>query len=495
MDEKELVKRVLDDPILFKLSSLARKEGVPFYLVGGYLRDLLLGVHGPPRTGAGYTGMDYDFALPKEFSPFLSTLEKALQFHFFKAGKVVKSRNESERLSCRHGRTDTRPREEAGTVTYRMIRKGVSMDVTLFQGETLDEDLLRRDFTINAMALSLCDRTFRMVQGALDDIKHKCIRAVSPRSIDEDPLRMLRAIRYLCTLRGFTMDIKLEQEITSKRELIRSLPGERVRMELDRILLSPRPHLGIKSLYELGLLFILIPELSGLENLGQGKHHHLNVFPHILLMADKISWALEWAARNEKPIILTEEEKLALYYAALFHDLGKQDAYSRDERGTVHFYHHESFSCERAKAIMERLRFSNPMKNSVLRLVQYHMRILNLPRETGVSALKRLVNLAGDHIPLLVLHTLADKEASRGILSIQLDEIVEGHCLRLLHLFGEKDIVHPPSFITGHDVMALGYPSGPKVGEILDFIREKQVEGEIRTREEALQILKERFEV
>jgi poly(A) polymerase len=143
---------------------------------------------------------------------------------------------------------------------------------------------------------------------------------------------------------------------------------------------------------------------------------------------------------------------------------------------------------------MERLRFSNPMKGRVLHLIKHHMRILNLSPETGESALKRLVNQVGDQTPLLVLHTLADKEASRGILSVQIDEIVEGHCLRILQLFGEKGIVHPPPLITGHDVMALGYPSGPKVGEILNFIREKQVEGEIRTREEALRVLKERFE-
>ncbi len=478
MDEKELIKRVLDDPILFKLSTLTREKGVPLYLVGGYLRDLLLEIQSSSQPGAGQTGMDYDFALPREFSSFLSTMEKALQFRFFKAGKVDK----------------TRPREEAGTVTFRMIRKGISIDVTLFQGDTLDEDLLRRDFTINAMALSLYDRTCRVVQGALDDMKNKCIRAVSPRSIDQDPLRMLRAIRYVCTLRGFTMDIKLEEEISSKKEWIRNLPGERVRMELDRILLSPMPGLGIKSLYELGLLFVLMPELSGLEHLGQNRHHHLRVLPHVLLMADKISWALEWVARNEKLIFLTQEEKLTLYYAALFHDLGKQDTYSRDEKGTVHFYHHESFSCERAETIMERLRFSNPMKGRVLHLIKHHMRILNLSPETGESALKRLVNQVGDQTPLLVLHTLADKEASRGILSVQIDEIVEGHCLRILQLFGEKGIVHPPPLITGHDVMALGYPSGPKVGEILNFIREKQVEGEIRTREEALRVLKERFE-
>jgi hypothetical protein len=121
------------------------------------------------------------------------------------------------------------------------------------------------------------------------------------------------------------------------------------------------------------------------------------------------------------------------------------------------------------------------------------MRILNLPSGTKEGALKRLVNQIGEETPLLVLHTLADKEASRGILSIQIDEVVEDHCLRILEWFGEKDIVHPPSLINGRDVLALGYSPGPKVGQILDFISQKQIEGEIRNREEALRMLKEEF--
>ena len=98
-----------------------------------------------------------------------------------------------------------------------------------------------------------------------------------------------------------------------------------------------------------------------------------------------------------------------------------------------------------------------------------------------------------DETLLLVILSLADKEASRGILSIQIDELVEGHSLRIIELFKEKGIVHPPPLISGHDVMTLGYPSGPKVGQILNFIREKQVEGEIKTRQDALEILRSRF--
>ena len=460
MDWNQVREKIHQDPILSKLSGLAKEKNIPLFLVGGYLRDLLLGT----------PGKDYDFALPKDASLFIATIEEALRFHFFKVGK-----------------------EEMNTTTYRIIKEDMSIDLTFLQGETIEEDLRRRDFTVNAIAFSLRDESFHCVEGSLEDIEKKLIRTVSNYSIDQDPLRMLRAIRYLCTLEGFVMDKELEEEISLKKEKVLSLPGERIKTELDHILLSPRPAIGMKSLHESNLLLTLFPELKGLENLGQNEHHHLDVLSHTLLMTEKISWAFEWVAQNHQEIFLTQEDRLSLYYAALFHDIGKQDTYTRDEKERVHFYSHESFSVQAAERIMERLRFSNLVKNIILRLIKNHMRILNLSWETKETALKRLVNQIGEETPLLVLLTLADKEASRGILSIQIDEIVENHCLRILKLFREKDIVHPPPFITGHDVMALGYSSGPRVGEILNFICQKQVEGEIKNREEALRVLREKF--
>jgi len=460
MNLKHVGKEIFNDPILSKLSELAKEKKVSLFLVGGYIRDLLLGTH----------RKDYDLALPREAFSFLSMMEEILHFRFFKVGK-----------------------EETNTVTYRITKSDFSFDLTFFQTRTIEEDLKRRDFTINAIAFCLLDETFHWVEGALEDIEKKVIRIVSNLSIDQDPLRMLRAIRYLCTLDGFVLDKVLQEEISFKREQIRKLPGERIKMELDYILLSSHPALGMKSLYESSLLLTLWPEMKGLEELGQNEYHRVDVLSHTLLMVDKILWASDWTALNGRKIFLNREDRLTSYYAVLFHDIGKQDTYSKDEKGRIHFYHHESFSCQRAEKIMERLRFSNPMRHRILRLIQNHMRILNLPQEAKETALKRLVNQIGDEIPLLVLHTLADKEASRGILSIQIDEVVEAHCLRILELFEEKGIVHPLPLITGHDVTALGYPSGPKVGQILNSIRLKQVDGEIKTREEALELLQIEF--
>jgi tRNA nucleotidyltransferase/poly(A) polymerase len=459
MNLKDLEQEILNDSILSRLSSLAKREKAPFFLVGGYLRDLVL----------RKIGKDYDFALSREAISFIPTIEEALQFHFFRIGK------------------------EEETTTFRIMKNEMTMDITLFKGQTFEEDLRRRDFTINSIAYSLRDGTWHWAEGALEDIEHRRIRAVTDRSFDLDPLRMLRAIRYLCTLDDFSMDEKLSEEIASKKGLILRIPGERIKMELDQILLSPRQHAGLRILYETGLLITLFPELKGLDLLGQEEHHHLNALSHTLLALDKISWATEWMRLKGFNLSLSQEDLICLGYAILFHDIGKQNTCSKDEKGKVHFYHHESFSCEAATRIMERLRFSNLIRERVLHLIQNHMRILNLPLETKEMALKRLVHQIGEEIPLLVIHSLSDKEASRGVLSRKNDDVVESHCLHLLELFRQEEVVHPPPLITGNDVLALGYHAGPRVGQILDIIRQKQVEGEIKTREEALRMLREKF--
>ena len=458
MDLSPSAKRILEDPVLSRLSTLARERGAPLFVVGGYIRDLLLGFH----------RQDYDLTLPPEASSFIPEIEEALGFHFFMIGK-----------------------EEMGTLTYRVIKPDLSVDLTLLQGQTIDDDLQRRDFTINAIAFSLSAETFHWVQHAPEDIAKRIIRAVTDQSIDQDPLRMLRAIRYLSSLDGFELDGKVSAELSLKKRLIEKVPAERIKMELDKILLSRRRALGMDVLYKSGLLLTLFPELKGLELLDQGSYHHLNALSHTLLALEKMSWALDWIGSRKPGISPSEEDRLLLSYATLFHDLGKQNTLSRGEEGGVHFYRHEVYSCRAAEKTMERLRFPGLTKEKVLRLVGNHMTILTLSPQTKESALKKLVNRMGELTPLLVALTLADKEAGRGSLSILRDERIEALCLRILDLHGQKEVVHPPSLVTGHDVMALGIEPGPRVGHLLELVREKQVVGEVRTREEALKVLAE----
>jgi len=176
---------LLRDPLLSRLSALAKREDADLFLVGGVLRDLLIGVH----------RRDYDLALSREASFLIPQIEEVVGFHFFKVG-----------------------RED--TTTYRIIKSDMSIDLTTLQGETIQKDLGRRDFTMNAIAFSLKDDTFHWVEGAPEDIERQVIRSVSPQAIDQDPVRMLRAIRYLSTLDGFRLDALLEKDISLKKHQI-----------------------------------------------------------------------------------------------------------------------------------------------------------------------------------------------------------------------------------------------------------------------------------
>jgi poly(A) polymerase len=448
MNLHDLKTEIVKDPILSTLTNLVKRENVPFFLVGGYLRDLWLGIK----------RKDYDFTLPREASSFISAIETAFGFRFFKAGKG------------------------AETVTFRVMKEGISMDIAFFQGQDIREDLRRRDFTVNALAFSLGDEEWHWTEGTLEDLRDRRIRSVSDLSLDRDPLRMLRAIRYVCTLHDFSMVDALREEISSKKDLILTIPGERIRMEFDRILLSQGSFAGISLLFDTGLLFTLLPEMEEMENLGRDKHHRSGVLPHPLLAAEKIAQAMEWMRTKAGDFSFLPDDVHCLYYATLFHDIEKQDTHLRN-RGAA----------SPTEAIMERLRFSNLLKARVLHLIRNHTRVLDLPSGTKETALKRLVHELGEALPLLVIFSLAHKEASSGGLSGGSEDIVEALCLHLLDLFRQEEVVHPPDLISGNDVMALGYQAGPGVGRILSIIRGKQVEGEIKTREEALRILREQF--
>ena len=159
---KDLERELLKDPILLRLSSLAKKEKVPLFLVGGYLRDL----------GFQGSGVIMTSLCPERPLSFITIIETTFRIRFFRLGK------------------------DEETTTFRWVQPDMSMDITFFQGQNLAEDLLRRDFTINTLAYSLEDGAWHWAEGAIDDIENRRIRTVSDRSLDGDPLRMLRAIRY-----------------------------------------------------------------------------------------------------------------------------------------------------------------------------------------------------------------------------------------------------------------------------------------------------------
>lgn len=342
--------------------------------------------------------------------------------------------------------------------TVTVVIKGKNYEITPFKDSDLIGDLLHRDFTINAMAYDpKRNLLIDPVNGRLD-LEKKIIRAtLDPYSrFLEDPLRMLRAIRFSVEL-NFKIDRKTMDAVEDMSSFIKEVSEERVRDELLKLLINPLPSRGIKLMYRLGLMKYIIPELMEGYGMKQNQHHKYTVFNHTMLTLDKI---------KPDPV---------LRLSALFHDIGKPRTKKRIKK-KVTFHGHGKKSAEMARLIMKRLRFSNEMINNVCILIKEHM--INYRPEWTDAGIRRLINRVGKELigPLICLRR-ADLMAHGVDKSYELDLIKE------LEIRIKKEIKKGLPFslkdlkINGHIIMKeLNIPQGPEVGKILKILYKKAIE-------------------
>ncbi|MCJ7663809.1 MAG: HD domain-containing protein, partial [Desulfobacterales bacterium] len=225
--------------------------------------------------------------------------------------------------------------------------------------------------------------------------------------------------------------------------------------------------------------------------LPQGRHHLTDALSHTIEVVGEV----DRLAREGNPFSFrpTEQDSLILGYAALFHDLGKPATQSIDEGGEVHFYGHPEQSSCLAQVIMRRLKFTNRVRDGVVLVVENHMRILTLATgEPLDKALRRLIHAMGQEIRLLLLLGLAET-GSKGNGERGEQGRFMGLCRRIWDLYKREDLVAPEPLLQGRDLLALGHAPGPRMGEILNKVRERQIVGELRNKEEALQFVKEEY--
>jgi poly(A) polymerase len=298
---------------------------------------------------------------------------------------------------------------------------------------------------------------------------------------------MLRAIRYRCTLPGFALTDRLKEAIKRHKELFAEVAPERIRAELDEIILSSFPGEGLGLMRELGLLTLVFPEIAPLEGLLQGRHHFTDVLSHTIEVVGEVGTLVNEG--QPFPFQPSRADRLIVGYAALFHDLGKPATKSIDEGGEIHFYGHPEQSSLLAQGIMKRLRFPNRVRDGVIPLVENHMRILTLAQgEPTEKALRRLINAMGEGIRLLLVLGLAETGSKEG------EENGEGKrfmdlCRRIWDLYEEEDLIAPEPLLMGRDLLAMGHSPGPRLGEILAEVRRRQIAGELKDRKEALRFV------
>ncbi len=328
---------------------------------------------------------------------------------------------------------------------------------------TLLEDALRRDFTVNTLMRNLhtgevCDPLGR----GLDDLGAKVLR--TPREPEQtffdDPLRMLRAVRFRWKL-GFEPVVGLYDAIQRESQRLEVISAERIRDEVVKMLLHPTASHALRDLMELELIDQFAPELREMEGIDQGRWHHLDVWEHTLLVIDNVP----------QPRTLTQ------VLAALLHDVGKPRTWSCDADLNIRFFGHETLGAEMAEQILRRLKFSNEEILPVTLLVKNHMRLGSFEK-LSTPAARRLMRDMGPQLDDLLTLVEADAASLRpGVRAMDLKPIREK--LEKTRFETPVESLHSP--LTGEEIMELtGLPSGPEVGRLKHALVEEVIEGRMQ---------------
>lgn len=338
-------------------------------------------------------------------------------------------------------------------------------------GASLAGDLGRRDFTVNAMAISLPGREFEDPYGGIVDLAHQVLRTPGrpEDSFGDDPLRMMRAARFAAQL-GFTVAPEVRQAMTDMAERITIVSAERVRDELVKLVCSLRPRVGLSLLVETGLAAHVLPELPTLALERDEHHRHKDVYEHTLTVLEQ-TIDLEDRLPEGGPDFTAR-------FAALMHDIGKPRTRRFQSDGTVTFHHHDVVGAKLTRKRMRELRFSTEETGRVAKLVELHLRFHGYGEGQWTdSAVRRYVRDAGDLLPWLHVLTRADcttrnqRKADR--LRRSYDDLEE----RIARLSEQEELASIRPDLDGNQIMEiLGIPAGPLVGTAYQYLLELRLD-------------------
>ncbi len=352
-------------------------------------------------------------------------------------------------------------------------------------GSSLEGDLRRRDFTLNALAVRLPSLELVDPFDGKADLDARILRTPGPaeESFNDDPLRMLRAARFVSQLRSTVA----QEVVTAMRDLadrINIVSAERVHDELVKLLLAPRPRLGLMLLVETGLADQILPELPALRLERDEHHRHKDVYEHTLTVLDQ-AIALEDRLPNGGPDLITRA-------AALLHDIGKPRTRRSTSDGSVTFHHHDVVGAKLAKRRLQALRFSRDEIANVVRLVELHLRFHGYGSgEWTDAAVRRYVRDAGPLLPRLHALTRADCTTRNSRKAARLKRAYDELEARIAKLAAEEELAALRPDLDGTQIMeTLSIPPGPLVGEAYRFLLELRIErgplGEEKARAELL---------
>ncbi|MCC6497554.1 MAG: CCA tRNA nucleotidyltransferase [Propionibacteriaceae bacterium] len=440
-------------PKVRRLARLFAKAGHELYLVGGSVRDALLG-----RLG---NDLDYTTsARPDEIEELVRKVTRAV----WDVGREF-------------GTIASRIHEEDGTewlVEITTFRADSYVDHTrkpeVQFGDHLGGDLVRRDFTVNSMAINTVDGELLDPFGGLGDLITGVLRtpAAAELSFSDDPLRMLRAARFTSQL-GFRPDADVVAAMTSMASRISIVSAERIRDELVKLLLTDNPRPGLNLLVETGLADIVLPELPALRMERDEHNRHKDVYEHTLTVLEQ---AIELERQRGHPPDIVNR------LAALLHDIGKPRTRHFEPDGKVSFHHHDAVGAKLARKRLQVLHFSTEEIKAVSKLVELHLRFHGYGEGQWTdSAVRRYVRDAGDQLEQLHILTRSDCTTRNQRKANRLRQTYEELEWRIDELMAAEELNAMRPDLDGKQIMELlGIGPGPVVGEAYRFLLERRID-------------------
>ncbi|MFC5907493.1 CCA tRNA nucleotidyltransferase [Streptacidiphilus monticola] len=447
-------------PVAEELGHRFQQGGFKLALVGGSVRDVLL----------GRLGSDLDFttdARPEQILKLVKGWADAVWDVGIAFGTIGARKGELQieittYRSEAYDRTSRKPE-----VSY---------------GDSIEEDLVRRDFTVNAMAVALPAVEFIDPHHGLQDLAARVLRTpgTPEQSFDDDPLRMMRAARFSAQL-GFEVAPEVVTAMAEMAGRIEIVSAERVQAELNKLILSPHPRRGLTLLVDTGLAEHVLPELPALRLERDEHHRHKDVYEHTLTV-------LEQAIDLE-----TEGPDLTLRLAALLHDIGKPRTRRFEPGGGVSFHHHEIVGAKLTRKRMRALKYSNELTDDVSKLVELHLRFHGYGTgEWTDSAVRRYVRDAGPLLDRLHKLTRSDCTTRNRKKAAALSRSYDGLEQRIAQLQEQEELDAIRPDLNGDQIMAvLGIKPGREVGEAYRYLLEQRLELGPQSQEEAERMLKE----
>jgi poly(A) polymerase len=453
------------EPVAEDLGRLFSAAGHRLALVGGSVRDTLL----------DRLGHDLDFttdARPEQVLAILRPWADAVWEVGIAFGTVGARKDTAEGRSF-----------QIEVTTYRSeVYDRSSRKPEVSYGDTIEEDLLRRDFTVNAMAVALPEVEFVDPYHGLDDLAARTLRTpgTPEASFSDDPLRMMRAARFAAQL-DFEVAPEVVAAMTEMADRITIVSAERVRDELNKLLLSDHPRKGLRLLVDTGLADRVLPELPALRLERDEHFRHKDVYEHTLTVLDQ-AIALE-----------TEGPDLTLRLAALLHDIGKPKTRRFEPDGRVSFHHHEMVGAKMAKARMTQLKYPNEQIKDVAKLVELHLRFHGYGSgEWTDSAVRRYVRDAGPLLERLHKLTRSDCTTRNKRKAAALWRTYDGLEERIAALKEQEELDAIRPDLDGNEIMEiLGVPPGPLVGRAYRYLLELRLENGPMEHDQAVAALKE----